>query len=393
MTQLALTTPSSPVAQLLRDGYSWLRFPEPLESEFRRDHASASRRWARLGLLVAALASAGSAVIDPWIIQASSPPGFIVRYGIQLPVLIALLVTTAPRLYPRWYEPAILIGAPLFGIGTILMVSYAQPEHAALIGARLLLVAFYIYFMAGLRLPQALLSNLLIVAALIAAGWSGVLSTALTTFLAVSLVSANVIGAVGGYALEHARRTAYLERKRLAEIAELDGLTQLMNRHTFEARARESWRESMTAEQPVSIAMMDVDHFKLYNDHYGHQAGDECLRHVASEVRNALACRAGELIARYGGEEIIAVLVNRTREEASEAAQRAVTRVASLNLPHVAPADGSRVTISIGIATQFPPFTASFETLVKLADGALYEAKRCGRNRAVVVDAQAGLEP
>lgn len=388
MAALLTAHGSSAVARLLREGYAWLRFPEPLEGEFRADHALASRRWVRLGLWVAAAASAGSATLDPWVIQALSPAAITVRYGVQLPVLIILLIMTMGSLYTRWYQIAMQIGAPLFGIGTILMVGYAQPEHASLVGARLLLITFYIYFMAGLRLPQALRSNLLIVAALIAAGLAGVLSMPLTIFLAVSLVSANVIGAAGGYALEHARRTTFLERKLLVEVAELDGLTGLMNRHTFEVRARESWRHAMATRRAVSVAMVDVDHFKLYNDHYGHQAGDECLRHVAQAVRGALACRPGEHIARYGGEEIIAILVERTREEADEIAQRVVANVAALKLPHVAPADGSYVTVSIGIATQLPSSVESFERVVKLADGALYKAKHKGRNCAVVVEAR-----
>ncbi len=86
---------------------------------------------------------------------------------------------------------------------------------------------------------------------------------------------------------------------------------------------------------------------------------------------------------------MIAVLVGRTREEAHEIAQRVVASVAALELPHTAPAEGGRVTVSIGIATQFPPFTASFDSLVRLADGALYKAKHQGRNRAVVVEARA----
>ena len=125
MTYLALPAhDSSLVARLLRDGYIWLHFPEPLESEFRTDHALTSRRWVRLGLLFAALASAGSALIDPWVIAAASPAAIIVRYGVQLPVLIVLLITTDRRLYPRWYEPAIQVGGPLFAAGTILMAGY-----------------------------------------------------------------------------------------------------------------------------------------------------------------------------------------------------------------------------------------------------------------------------
>jgi diguanylate cyclase (GGDEF)-like protein len=251
-----------------------------------------------------------------------------------------------------------------------------------------MLVCFYVYFLAGLRLPQALRSNLAIVAALVIAGAAGALPRDLTVFLAIALLSANVIGGAGAYALEHARRTAFLERKLLIEIAELDGLTRLMNRHTFDTRARDAWRTAATRQQSATVLMIDVDYFKLYNDHYGHQAGDDCLRLVAASVRNALNCRPGELIARYGGEEIVALLFDRKIGEAQDTAQRVVAEVTSLNMPHDAAAV-RQVSVSVGAATQLPPLTGSYDNLLRQADGALYAAKHQGRNRAIVVEVRA----
>jgi diguanylate cyclase (GGDEF)-like protein len=143
----------------------------------------------------------------------------------------------------------------------------------------------------------------------------------------------------------------------------------------------------MTQACPVSVMMVDVDHFKLYNDHYGHQAGDECLRSVAAAVRNAIGMRPGDLVARYGGEEIIAVLVARTPEEAGRTAQRIVREVAALDIPHASALQHSRVSVSVGSATQLPSLSSSYDAIMRLADTALYTAKQQGRNCSRAVEA------
>jgi len=377
------------VARVLAQGYARLRFPEPLESEFRAEHTLASLRWVRMCLLVAIGTSAGFGIIDHWVIHANNPMPDIVRFGLQLPVLfICLAITLMPYLV-RWYQLAIQIGGPMFGIGTVLLASYAQPQHTALVGARILLVAFFFFFMCGLRMTQALRGNVIMLAALIVAGLAGTLSVEVAAYLTFSLVCANVIGAVGSYALEYANRTSFLERKLLVEIAELDGLTRLLNRQTFESRVRDSWRRATAEKRAVTVVMIDVDHFKLFNDHYGHQAGDDCLRRVATAVRSAVTMRPGDFVARYGGEEIIAVLVDRTNRDAQELAQRVVQEVRALAIAHANSADHQHVSVSVGVATQLPPITSSYDAVVRLADSALYTAKRQGRNQCVAVEARA----
>jgi diguanylate cyclase (GGDEF)-like protein len=379
---------ASDVSRALAQGYRLLRFAHPLEDEFRDSHRTSVRRWVRVGLYVAVAASLSSALLDPWIVSAPADVPKVVRFGVQLPVLLLLLFSSHERFYARWYELAIQLGAPIFAIGTIVVASYSQPPYQALVGARLLLVCFYVYFLAGLRMPQALRANLVMLAALIAAGIVEMLAAELTTFLAFALASANVIGAAGAYALEHARRTAFLERKLLIEVAELDGLTGLMNRHTFDARARDAWRSALAAQRPATILMIDVDHFKLYNDHYGHQSGDDCLRRVASSVRKALSLRPGDLIARYGGEEIVVLLFERKAADVHELAQRIVADVNALGLPHAA-APANQVSVSVGAAAHGPPLIGAYDTLLRQADAALYAAKHQGRNRAIVVEARA----
>lgn len=383
------TNEESLVSRVLAGGYSKLRFPEPLEAEFRADHLRAQRRWVRMCLFIVVGTSTGFALIDHLIIHTTNAMPDIIRFGLQLPILFILLFATIKRFYFSWYQLAMQIGGPLFGTGTILMASYALPEHTALIGARLMLVTFFFYFMSGLRLRQALLGNLIVLTTLIAAGVSGLFNSHVATYLTFSMFCANVIGTAGSYALEHAARTSFLERKLLVEIAELDGLTRLLNRQTFETRVHDAWRRAISEKRAVTVIMVDVDHFKLYNDSYGHQAGDDCLRKVATAVRSAVQMRPGDFVARYGGEEIIAVLNDRSTDDAKAIAHRIVNEVSALDIPHASSKDSPCVSVSVGAATQLPPITSSYDAVVRLADGALYTAKHQGRNRSVSVEARA----
>lgn len=156
-------------AEVLRQGFPRLRFPEPLESEFRAVHVADSVRWVRLCVLVAIGTSIGLSLIDHLILRSANAMPDAVRYGLQLPVLlICLLVTLRPALC-RWYPMAVQVCGPLYGLGSVLLVVYAPPEHTALIGSRLLLVCFFLFFMCGLRLAQALRCNLAVFAMFVAA--------------------------------------------------------------------------------------------------------------------------------------------------------------------------------------------------------------------------------
>jgi diguanylate cyclase (GGDEF)-like protein len=375
----------SAAARVLAGGYRRLRFPEPLEQQFRQDHLLASQRWVRLSLLVALGTTAGFAIIDHSVIHAASAVPDAVRFGLQLPVILICLLATSRKLYARWYELLIQLASPLFGVGTVLMASFARPEHVALVGSRVLLVAFFMYFMLGLRAVQAVRLNAVMSVAFAAAGVSGIMRSDTATYLSFALLCANVIAFSGAYALEYANRTAFLERQLLEEIASLDGLTRLLNRQTFEARAQALWNEAASSGKPVSVIMIDVDHFKLYNDHYGHQAGDECLRSVALAIREAMD-GTQSLVGRYGGEEIVAISIGESEISARHIADRIVARVAQLDLAHASSLSSHRVSVSVGATTQTAPITEPFAAMLKLADSALYTAKRDGRNRSVFVE-------
>ena len=247
-----------------RARHKLLRFPDAeLERQFRLSYRAAARPWIRMSLVVALSTVLGFTVIDHWLLVGPrlAPPD-IWRFGLQLPLVLIMLVLTAPRLYLRWYQPAIQIAAPLFGVGTVLMAVEATPAQLPLVAARLLLAAFYFYFMLGLSFNAALRSNLLLIAAYACAAATGAIAAPVATYSLFVLLCANLIGGAGCYALEYANRVAFLERRRLAEVATHDGLTGLLNRAALEEQARSLWQHAHLSGLPVSVLLIDIDHFK-----------------------------------------------------------------------------------------------------------------------------------
>jgi len=169
-----------------------------------------------------------------------------------------------------------------------------------------------------------------------------------------------------------------LELQRLIQV---DGLTGLSNRRYLSESLDSEWKHAMRTQTPISAMMIDIDHFKLFNDTYGHIAGDEILQQVASMVKSVCR-RNSDVAARYGGEEFIAVLPAMPEAEVRNLARELVQQVAALNIPHAQSCTHDRVTISVGNATRIPLRGEKPTLLVKAADEALYIAKRAGRNRA-----------
>jgi diguanylate cyclase (GGDEF)-like protein len=166
----------------------------------------------------------------------------------------------------------------------------------------------------------------------------------------------------------------------LRQIALVDGLTSLYNRRHFDdVLARESQRAARSG-QPLSVLMLDVDHFKRYNDRYGHGAGDECLRRVAA-VLAATMKRPGDLVARYGGEEFVCVLPETEHTGALAVAAMLEERVRGLQMPHADSPTAPVATVSIGVATTGNGFAGDAQYLLSQADAALYRAKLAGRAR------------
>lgn len=181
-----------------------------------------------------------------------------------------------------------------------------------------------------------------------------------------------------------AERTAELEKANLhlAALSHTDGLTGLSNRRHFDKVLNEEWLRAKRSGQPLALMLIDVDHFKKFNDHYGHQAGDKCLQSIASILQSS-AQRAGDMAARYGGEEFCLLLADTNAEIGPQLAEAVRHSIESLRMPHELSPSGI-VTVSIGIAVMVPEAGYDAESLLHYADKALYCAKNDGRNRVVL---------
>ncbi|HBS78564.1 MAG TPA: GGDEF domain-containing protein [Pseudomonas sp.] len=190
-------------------------------------------------------------------------------------------------------------------------------------------------------------------------------------------------------ALEDAKRGLEMVNEQLTRLSVTDALTQLSNRGHFDVMIDEEIRRAQRTETPLSVLLLDIDHFKRVNDSYGHPFGDDCLRLVADTLKQ-YGQRAGDVVARYGGEEFVMALPGMNSREAREQAERIRAAVAALRPVY----DGERLalTISIGVASLQPPASCTSAQLLASADTALYRAKHNGRNQVAIAEPDEATE-
>jgi diguanylate cyclase (GGDEF)-like protein len=182
-------------------------------------------------------------------------------------------------------------------------------------------------------------------------------------------------------------RTRQLEEanQELKRLSFLDGLTGIANRRHFDHILDIEWRRAVRSQTPISVILIDVDFFKLYNDTYGHQKGDRCLKQVA-QILSKTSNRAGDLVARYGGEEFAAILPGASAKDAAVWAEIVRQGVEQAKIPHESSKASAYVTISIGIAGMIPEKDVLPDVLLATADQALYQAKGGGRNQIKIAE-------
>jgi diguanylate cyclase (GGDEF)-like protein/PAS domain S-box-containing protein len=202
----------------------------------------------------------------------------------------------------------------------------------------------------------------------------------------VRLVRDSVTGEPKEYVIVMRDMTERKElEERLSALALTDSLTGLMNRRSFDESLTREWKRAVRHGSQVSLLFLDIDHFKRFNDRYGHQAGDDCLRAVAEAVSDAV--RTTDRVARYGGEEIAVILPSTSTAGAAEAAEKVRSAIEALRLPHEGnPEGGGWLTVSVGVATALARHGGTMRmpaSLLQSADNAMYKAKHEGRNRVV----------
>ena len=181
-----------------------------------------------------------------------------------------------------------------------------------------------------------------------------------------------------------------LAEERIEALALLDGLTGIPNRRYFDAFLAQEWKRATRMQTPLALIMIDIDHFKEFNDLYGHQAGDGCLRRIAQALRG-FAHRVSDMAARYGGEEFVLVLGDTTADTAGQIAEKVRAAVEALDIHHASSRFAQRVTVSLGVAVAHPHRGETQPAgLIALADKALYAAKSAGRNQVMSAPSEAG---
>ena len=377
--------PESAQAQQLKRGFPYLSFSEPLEREFRAAYRRQLLRQLRINLWLAVVFVLAFSFLSQTLLRGSDTLMITLLQGLVLaPLLVgALVMVYVPQWY-RFYSTAAQVGAPIFGVAVAALEIMAWRQGVSLV-ATVVIATIFTYLMMGLLFYAAMRSALVILVAYVwLASNAGLPGPELASNIIV-LVFANLMGGTVCYMLERANRTNYLESCLLIEVASRDGLTGINNRRAFDEHMDKIWQQAIRDRASLALMLLDIDHFKAYNDYYGHQAGDECLKQVAWTLMRC-ARRPLDVTARYGGEEFAIVLYDARRGHAEEVARQIQTAIEALNVPHAASPAVKRVTVSIGAACVEPAPNRSHFGFIQLADEALYEAKGRGRNCLVIMD-------
>ena len=373
--------PDSPYAEELRVGAARLRFSPALELSFRRLHLERTRLRTRVWGGVTAFFSVMVTGVEMLTTGLLHPISLL--HYVLLP--LALLVAWLP--WSRFYQSHyITIAGTLTPIICALTAPFsaqavAEGRYEVLILLALQVVGIFQF--TGLLYRTALVSCIGLITgfAVGAAIWQLPPDASVKYVLALGLVTLLVASAFRG--AEVLARTEFLEGQLLGELLERDPLTGLKTRRAFDEHLQRTWMQAQRDRRNVALLMVDVDQFKLYNDLYGHPAGDEALRSVGAVLRE-FGRRPLDLAARYGGEEFALILHDVTIEHARDVAERVRSAVAGLAIPHRGASAAAVVTLSVGVAIAEPTLGRTARGAVQLADSALYEAKGSGRNRVVV---------
>lgn len=376
---------ASPYRRQLDRGFRWLRFERSLEESYRREIFRQIRIRLRFTLLIA-LALAVSVILLDTLVVRATVSGYIAiwRYGVLIPALVIIFLATFLPEPWRWYRRIATVMGPVILAGAAVLIVNIEAQGNQSIFGVLVLATTFVYYLVGLSFFGAIITNVVGIMAFVISAKALGIAQAVLIYESVVLLFASVVGATLAHNLEWLQRESWLEQRLLEETADRDGLTGLYNRRRFEMNLAFTWEQGLRESRPLALMMVDVDYFKLFNDRYGHQAGDEALRQVANVLAGA-ARRPLDIAARYGGEEFVVLLFDTTHDHAVLVAERILQDVRELGIANAASTASDVITVSIGLAHVMPSAGRSMEGLLQIADQGLYLAKDSGRNRVEVM--------
>ena len=384
VSRLDLSTfPDSPYAIELQRSPSALRFAQPLECEYSQSRLADCRTLIRVASAFSVVMTAARGA-ERFYTRSLDVSSLIQISAIVACALALMVIAWGPafaRVYPKWSRLLVPLKNSLIALQIAGAASRGQPEMLmalpiALIGP---------FFFLGLTFRGSLLCSAATIATFIVAACQFGMPHTTAVHTCVLLVGGVTACVIAVWHLEKVSRKSFLEGKIIRELAQRDALTGTRNRRVFDEHLDMIWQRAIANRLGMAIVIIDIDHFKAYNDYYGHQAGDQALRRVAQAVQKVIR-RPSDILTRYGGEEFAAILYEVDTLQAREIAERIRGAVNDLGLEHRASRTANRVTVSVGVAVVEPTSNRSPSGAVQLADQALYEAKVQGRNRIEVMD-------
>ncbi len=365
-----------------RPGVSRLRFTQFVEREFRRVYAEASYPKTRLMLFIAATAILLGLILAVMREDLSWQTATFLM-GVTLPLIMATLVTSYKDGAYGAYQTLLALTALCIGLVCTSVTARASMHGAPYYFGAEIAWIFMVWLVMSLHFRHAAAVALTISFAYAwgTLHWQFPLDEVI--FSTALLLLVNIIGGSCCFKLEATARQAFLESRMLNDLAERDGLTGLYNRRRYDKDVEKLWRQSRRDQSQLTLLLVDIDHFKGFNDLYGHQAGDDALKRVADVIANC-AQRPLDFAARFGGEEFALVLYGPAQDFGREIPETLRRSVEELNIPHAESTTGSWLTVSVGVAIVSPGNERSLAGAIQLADEALYQAKEDGRNRIVV---------
>ncbi len=404
LTKGELSSISFQVDDALESGLPRLTFPSDLELLFERETGSYRRNQVTLFLLIAVLIYDFFLFTDRTIISDIFETALITRLGVITPVMLILLALIRRGVSPVFRESSIAVLTNLAGFSLIFLIALSNDQNKIFYHPGIILVVTYSNLVVRLRFRYALVSSMTLFFGYILfyPNLPHVPPQVTTTNIAM-LFCCNIMTLYANYALEHEHRISFLltlrerirqgeltsQNRKLTRLILLDPLTKLANR-----REIDDWIEQM-GEEPhpnsLAIIMLDIDHFKKYNDTYGHPAGDECLRQVAKELRKAVH-RRGDIVGRIGGEEFVVLLPESNMQGAARKAEEIRRGIFELSIPNAGSSVAPVLTISAGVSAGEIHFPHDVKKLLLDADQALYQAKTNGRNQVSLMKEKAGYD-
>ena len=379
---------------LISRGLNLVWFPKELENiykdQYRAEAAHEFRYRAPIILGLYSYLSFGTYEILPVEMRSE----WIAYYGwVGMIIVLAWLLSFAPSMN-KWFDHYVCLGSTGAVALTFTLINVLEQGHNnVLFHAAMMYAVVIIYGFVGMRFYTAMF-----------AGWFGGLIGIVAsiwlhgsidwTYLNRTYTFSSFLGMALAYAIDRQHRENYLQNcmielnrlelmrqaQQLSILSQQDALTGLANRRYLDEVLENEWKRSIRHEVPITIMMVDIDSFKLYNDTLGHIQGDQCLRRIAI-LLGSISSRSGDLAARYGGEEFLLLFSMTDKEQALIQVQRLMELVRNIAIAHPRSSVSKYVTISVGVATMIPHLNDSLSEFISKADHALYVAKSNGRNQ------------